>query len=976
MNESDGLKKYLTPLAVWALSFGNAVGWGAFVMPGTSFLPVAGPVGTFLGMATGALIMCLFAFNYSYLMGIYPDAGGAFIYTTRIFGYDHGFLNAWFLCLTYVAILWANMTALGLVVRNIYSNALNIGYMYTIAGYDIYLGEVVAELLLLFTVTVFCIYGKRFSAKMQIIFAMILFAGICIITFMTVSDPSAISCITPPFAGDNSIPAQILSITIMAPWAFIGFESVSHSVEEAGFPVKKFKGIMLVSILTALISYVSLNFAAASSCPGEFSGRYNYLSAIPELKGIKSFPLFYIVENAGGKRGLVFLSAVILCGIITGMTATMVASGRLIFSMAREKVIPNAFAKLTGDGSPKNAIIFVGAVSAIIPFLGRSAISWVVDITTIGAIMIYAYVSAAVFRKAKENGDKRTGYYGLAGLVISVFLGLFALVPNIWSISALAAESYLVLAIWGILGIICFHIVFRNQKVKRMGQVSLVWIALLFLIFFSSTMWMRRVTHEKTEEILGEVSTYYSNEMVLRGASRSEGDTVREKRYLEEEMTDIRNTLFEGSLIQIMLIMTGLIVILATYEVMRKKELKMEQDKNFAEENSRAKSNFLSNMSHDIRTPMNAIIGYVDLSKDEDITLDRMKDYMDKIDRSSRHLLALINDILEMSRIESGKLELEESDIDIVSVMDEIRDMFEVRMKEKGIEYTVDTDGVLHRYVKCDKVRFSRILLNLISNAYKFSDKEDGKVDVTLVETGYDNENGIVSFKLNVKDNGLGMSEEFSRHIFDAFERERTSTVSGIEGTGLGMAITRNIVRMMNGDIRVITSSGQGSEFIIDLSFREGDPGKAENKENENGNSKDAGINKAKSVDFSGKRVLLADDMQINREIAVMILKKMNFEIVTAENGQKALDLINENEGGYFDLIITDIQMPVMDGYELTRKVRELKDDKKKDVPIIAMTANAFSEDARRAIESGMNGHVAKPIDIGNLIETLTKVLK
>ena len=252
-------------------------------------------------------------------------------------------------------------------------------------------------------------------------------------------------------------------------------------------------------------------------------------------------------------------------------------------------------------------------------------------------------------------------------------------------------------------------------------------------------------------------------------------------------------------------------------EVIDRQKEELIEAKNRAEENSKAKSIFLSNMSHDIRTPMNAIIGYINLAKRDNSCFSEVKEYLAKIEGSSQHLLALINDVLEMSRIESGKLELEETDVNLKQTMDDMRDMFATQMKEKNINYTVDCDGVKNHMVRCDKNRLNRVFLNLISNAYKFT-PDGGNVSVVLKQDGEALE-GKGRYELRVKDSGIGMTDEFAAKVFDAFERERTSTVSGIQRTGLGMAITKSIIDLMGGAIEVETESGQGTEFIINLTF-------------------------------------------------------------------------------------------------------------------------------------------------------------
>ena len=341
-----------------------------------------------------------------------------------------------------------------------------------------------------------------------------------------------------------------------------------------------------------------------------------------------------------------------------------------------------------------------------------------------------------------------------------------------------------------------------------------------------------------------------------------------------------------------------------------------------------------------------------------------MADYLGKIEASSQHLLALINDVLEMSRIENGKMELDPVPSNIVKALDEVRDMFSTQMETKGLRYTVDTSGVEHPMVLCDTNRLNRVLLNLISNAFKFT-PEGGSVTVTLEETGAAEDS--VSYRLTVRDTGMGMSPEFAATVFDAYSREKTA--AGIQGTGLGMAITKSIVELMGGTIRVETEQGAGSAFLIDVAFPPAElpeePAAAED-----------GAEAAEGPDFSGLRLLLAEDNEINREIATLILEEAGFVLDTAENGKEAVDKVAASRPGDYQAVLMDVQMPVMDGYEATKAIRALDDAALAGIPIIAMTANAFAEDIQAARDAGMDGHIAKPIDVGKMMQTLAEILK
>ena len=375
-----------------------------------------------------------------------------------------------------------------------------------------------------------------------------------------------------------------------------------------------------------------------------------------------------------------------------------------------------------------------------------------------------------------------------------------------------------------------------------------------------------------------------------------------------------------------------------------------------------AKREFLFNMSHDIRTPMNAIIGFTALAQTHIDDRGQVEDYLKKISVSSQHLLSLINDVLDMSRIESGKVTLEAKPVHLPELVHELRDIIQAVVSKKDLSLTLDTVGVENEDIIADPLRLEQILINVLANAVKFT-PDGGQIGLWIVQKDTAPA-GYADFEFHIKDNGIGMSEEFQKHIFEQFARERTSTVSKIQGTGLGMAITKSLVDMMGGRITVKSGQGKGSEFTISLRFPIG--------EAKTGQTPPA----AKASAFTGKKLLVVEDNELNLEIASTLLKEAGFEVDTAENGKIAVEKVEAASADRYDLILMDIQMPEMDGYEATRRIRALPDAKKAALPIVAMTANAFEDDRKNALHAGMNGHIAKPLDIQKLFQVLSELLK
>ena len=412
-------------------------------------------------------------------------------------------------------------------------------------------------------------------------------------------------------------------------------------------------------------------------------------------------------------------------------------------------------------------------------------------------------------------------------------------------------------------------------------------------------------------------------------------------------------------------------VLLAISDVTEEKEHELEQDRilrnalSSAEHANRAKTAFLNNMSHDIRTPMNAIIGFTSLAAEHLDDREIIRDYLEKISTSGKHLLSLINDVLDMSRIESGSVKIEKTNVYLPDILEDLKTIILESVHAKQQKLLIKQQDVVHEDIITDKLRLTQVLLNIISNAVKFT-PVGGTIQI-LVEEKVSQKVGYAVYLFYIKDNGIGMSKEFQEHVFDSFARERTVTESGITGTGLGMAITKNIVDLMGGTIHLTSKQGEGSEFIVTLECE---------LANKTVQDKQSSCPKAekKHLDYSGKKVLLVEDNELNREIATEILKSLGLKVDCAADGMEAVEIMSSEAGNQYDMIFMDIQMPKMDGYTATREIRTLNDSKKANIPIIAMTANAFDEDRKKAIKAGMNGHIAKPIDVNVILQNLDRI--
>ena len=395
-------------------------------------------------------------------------------------------------------------------------------------------------------------------------------------------------------------------------------------------------------------------------------------------------------------------------------------------------------------------------------------------------------------------------------------------------------------------------------------------------------------------------------------------------------------------------------------EMLQQAQLKEARDR--AEAANKAKSTFLFNMSHDIRTPMNAIIGFTNMAMKHLDEPERLTDCLGKVGAASGHLLHLINDVLDMARIESGRMEIDEVRTNIRTGTETLATIIQEEAEKKGISFSYRYVNLLDEEIFGDELHVNQVLMNILSNAVKYT-REGGKVEYTIEQLPGSGEYG--SYRFTAVDNGIGMSEEFVRHIFEEFTREASSTLSGVEGTGLGMSIVKRLVDKMGGTIDIQSALGAGTTVTVCFRFRKvrGGEGTAASAE-------------AGAVSLEGKRVLLVEDNELNREIARDTLEDMGLAVEEAEDGSIAVELVSGHEPDYYDLVLMDIQMPYMDGYKATKTIRELNDGRYRDLIIIAMTANAFEEDRKNAIAAGMNDHLSKPIELDKLAEALNRHMK
>ena len=973
------LGPYLAPIAVVALSFGYAVGWGSFVMPGTMFLPGAGPAGTAIGILIGSLAMAVFAFNYHRMLQRVTGPGGAYAFTTEVFGADHGFLLAWFLWLTYVAILWANATALVLLVRYLFGDALQFGFHYTMAGFDVYFGEVMVCVAATALCGAVCLFRKRLAAWLNTILAGVFVAGVVAVFVAALSHhEGGFAAMGPAFSPEGGHFMQVIHILAMIPWAFVGFEAIVHSSAEFRFPVRRTFGILLAAIALSASVYLLLALLPVVSFPDGYANWRAYIEDLPNLRGIDAMPVFAASRRALGAAGKSVIGGAMLAAQLTGIFGTLIASSRLMHAMSNGGAIPGWFGRLNREGAPANAVLFVTCVSFAIPFLGRTVTGWPVDVSNLGAALAYGYTSAASFAVAKKETGRaaRVGEaLGIAGVVMAIGFALLMLVPNYISGEALSAESYLVLAIWCLAGFLQYRHVFLVDWLSRFGRTIVVWIGILVLIFFSSLMWIRLAICDASESAFGALV----------------GKTV-DSPMVEGILGHVGADMLAKMCVELLLLVSSLAIVINLFNVLRRREKHLLQQKLEAEKSAgKSRSYFFSTMSHDIRTPLNAMIGYSEMLKMGFKTDAEREQAVDSILVSGKALLRLVDHVLDFSKLESGSLEIIPVHTAASKLIGDIVESFRASNTNAALEVRCRAEGLPALMV--DPQRIGQLLLNLVSNAVKFT--KAGHVEVRARFDSSDGASGTL--RIEVEDTGCGIGKEDMELIMSPYEK-----VSAKEarhgGTGLGLALCNQLVKTMGGEISVASARGKGSTFTVAIpdvkvsaEMTEEGVGEGVVSGVMSGGVESGGVNSPTPPlphsptpplphsptpplphSPTRRRLLIVDDQKMNLMVLKAMLKRLgDFDIVTAEDGRRALDALEAPDAQPFDMVLTDMWMPEMDGEGLVKAIRA--NGRLAKLPVYVVTADV--EMQKRYEEVGFTGILLKPVTVGVLGPVVGSIL-
>ena len=508
-NQSSGLKSSFSPLGMWAFSIGTSIGWGSFIVTCNTYLQKSGLLGTIIGLVLGMAVILVITWNLQYMIRKSPSAGGIYSFTKQVAGNDLGFLALWFVLLTYMAILWANITSLPLFARFFLGNTFKFGFCYTIFGYEVWLGEALLSICAVILIGLLCASSSKLTNNIMTAAALLFAAGFTVCAVLAIVKHNSSFSYTPYYTEGSDAFSQIVRIAAISPWAFIGFENISHFSEEYKFPVKKVKSILISSVIITTVLYIFVSLLSVSAYPPQYSSWIEYISDMGNLQGIEAVPAFYAARYYLGNTGVIVLMIALFGVILTSLIGNMLALSRLLFAAGRNEDAPKKLAYLNKKGIPSKAILFIVLISVFIPFLGRTAIGWIVDVTTLGGTIIYGLISLVVFfhaKRAKRTTEKVTGIIGLAIMAIFVLL---LLVPGLLPFDAMETESYVLFIVWSVVGLVYFRALVKKNKGSVTKQRVAVWAVLLVMILFASMMWVSRATESAANTAVEQIFEYH-----------------------------------------------------------------------------------------------------------------------------------------------------------------------------------------------------------------------------------------------------------------------------------------------------------------------------------------------------------------------------------------------------------------------------------------------------------------------------------
>ncbi len=556
----NGLKSRFSPLGIWAFSIGASLGWGSIIVTCSSFLEKAGVHGTAFGLLAGMFVILIITWNLQYMIRNNPDAGGIYTFEKRVGGKEMGFVTLWFVLLAYFAVLWANLTAVPLFVRFFFKDAFKFGFHYRVFGYDVWFGECILSIAVLAVVLLLCSYSRKLPEYVMILAALAFVFGFMICAGVAFCSHDSSFSYSPLFMEGSSSISQVVRIASISSWAFIGFESISHFSEEYSFAAKKVRGILLASVIVSTVVYILVCILTISAYPQEYSGWLEYIRDAGNLQGIKALPMFYAVDYYMGRRGVTILMLALLSIILTSIIGNMMALSRLLYAAGREGELPKGLSLLNSKGIPYKALGFVAAITIIIPFLGRTTIGWIVDVTTLGATLIYGLIAHGAYLCAKKNGNRAVTAAGMVGMVLMGVYAVLLLVPGVLPFNAMETQAYALFIAWSLLGMLYFWYLIKKDKNRQYKDRMVAWVIFLVLLLFCSMMWVSRVTENAADQAVKNIYEYHQENH--DGATE---DSLERDEFLDDQAGSIANTTTLYTMATLLVFVISLAIMLSNY---------------------------------------------------------------------------------------------------------------------------------------------------------------------------------------------------------------------------------------------------------------------------------------------------------------------------------------------------------------------------------------------------------------------------
>ena len=921
VDHMDDNEQKTTKLAVFSLSLGCIIGWGAFVMPGLSLIPKAGVVGTLIGILIAMCIASIIMANLIALSKCLPGNVGIYRMTKEVFGIDHAYFVVWSMLLAYVAIIWSNASSVAYVGRFLYGNSRNHILHYKVMGCEVCLFDILLAIGITLIAALIVRRGSKLSLKVISVLTAVLVISVILLFVGVMMNTDIHTLFTPAFevGGTSKRIAGVFTVATFSPWLFIGYEAISPIVSEVKISRTKAFAIAGISIIAGTVVYIMLTLLINSTVPDGVRTWEDHAVLFEGIESFSDFPAYYAVNEKLGTVGVAVLIVAFISAIMTSIIGYMMVASHVIKLMADDKVATKGLEKTNAFGAPKNAIWLILGFSVIFPFFGLNVVNWAMNITSLTISIVYGYVCIALVLRAGET--TRYKVMGTIGAMLSFAIFALFIMPNTSVGNNLVKNEYLIFAIWCFFGLVFYHYALMIDHERRLGKSIIMWMIMFFLLFYSTNMW----AHGQMEE-----------------------DILNSR-----NLSDLSSILMTNNLVGTLVVVVALVLLFEMFSILLKRSRELNEKISDAEERERKNRFLLSNMSHDIRTPMNAMLGFTELALSEKKDVDKIHDYLKKIHLSTEHLLSLTNDVFEMNNIASGKVDFVDEAINLPEFLLNLEKRVRNNGEVKNRDFIVDINPLRNDCVIADRKRIERVFHTFIMSAVK-NTKEDDRIIIGVMQLS-EAEEGKALYEFFVKDNGKG--------VVRTGEDNGTYTAEDTEGTGLGTAIAKEFVRLVGGHIEIENMPDEGNAVYVTMEMDVTD---------KEVSMKNADITSV----LYGRRALIVDDIMINRQIVIAILNAYGIEAEEASDGEEALERVSKALPGHFDFILMDIQMPKMNGFDASKKIRDLSDPVNASVPIFALTANVFDEDREKAYEAGMNGFIAKPIEKDYFIDTLYKTFK